>query len=503
MQAIGTSGIWLSNSPSLYEFHAASTALMLVSGGDRRIAPDPVSGRNRYGTLASPTPEEISFASTTASNVSAESFRAAGEALERLIDPGAPKKTNPAAWFGDIRQRIRTAIGSEKAEVVLAASGTDLELLALALVMGSSARPLTNIVIAPDETGSGVPRAAAGCHYSDLTALGDEALAGTPLEGMAADRLATVTVFIRDGEGRRRNAAEIDEDVIAATEMALRDDRDVLLHVLDTSKTGLSGVSRAAARHASGLAPGRVHVIVDACQFRCPTSSLQADLEDGFMVAVTGSKFLAGPPFAGALLVPQALAEVFSAPSRLPVGLAAYCAGQDWPAAMRDRLNFPFGQEANVGLGLRWIAALEHLDGLSQVDAASQSAIRQGILSLMRDRISAADRLFLHGDDEGAHIAASAILPFSIEKSDGRPMIFEEAQAVQVALRQGIDGPVCHVGQAVKLGTRAVLRLSVSAPDVIGAARLIEAGQGLEAALTPVAQRLDVVFDQLSKVLGR
>ncbi len=270
MQAIGTSGIWLSNSPSLLEFHAASTALMLVSGGDRRIVPDPVTGRNRYGTLASPAPEEISFASTTASNVSAESFRAAGEALERLIDPGAPAKVSLEAWFDDIRQRIRTAIDvEEKSEVVLAASGTDLELLALALVMGLSARPLTNIVIAPDETGSGVPRAAEGRHYSDLTALGGEAVAGTAVEGVDAGRIGTVTVFIRDAEGRRRDAAEIDADVIAATEAALRADRDVLLHVLDRSKTGLSGVSRAAARHAAELAPGRVHVIVDACQFRC------------------------------------------------------------------------------------------------------------------------------------------------------------------------------------------------------------------------------------------
>ncbi|MDE1157429.1 MAG: hypothetical protein PW791_03925 [Neorhizobium sp.] len=503
MQAIGTSGIWLSNSPSFLKFHAASTALMLVSGGDRRIVPDPVTGRNRYGTLVSPAEGEISFASTTASNISTESFRAAGEALERLIDPDAPGQTTPAVWFGDIRQRMKSGLGANGSEVVLAASGTDLELLALALVTGLSARPLTNIVIAPDETGSGVPRAAAGFHYSDLTALGDEALAGTPVDGMAIERIDMVTVFIRDPEGRRRHETAVDADVIAATEIALKQGYDVLLHVLDTSKTGLSGVSRAAARHAAGLAPGRVHVIVDACQFRCPTSTLRADLDDGFMVAVTGSKFLAGPPFAGALLIPQALASEFSAPGRLPLGFASYCAGQDWPMAMREKMNFPFGQEANVGLGLRWIAALEHLDGLSGVDAATQLAIRHGILSLMRERIAQADRLFLHADDEGDHIAASAILPFSIRDADGRPMAFEAAQAVHVALREGDNGPVCHVGQAVKLGRRAVLRLAVSAPDLVGAGRMMQAGLGLDAALAPVAQRLDVVFDRLSQVLTR
>ncbi len=58
-----------------------STSLLLAAGGDRRIWPDPVTGRNRYGTRTTPATEEITFSSTTASNVSIEGFAAADRAL--------------------------------------------------------------------------------------------------------------------------------------------------------------------------------------------------------------------------------------------------------------------------------------------------------------------------------------------------------------------------------------------------------------------------------------
>ena len=40
--------------------------MMLTSGGDERIAPDPLTGRNRYGTTTSPERDEIWLASSTA-----------------------------------------------------------------------------------------------------------------------------------------------------------------------------------------------------------------------------------------------------------------------------------------------------------------------------------------------------------------------------------------------------------------------------------------------------
>ena len=65
----------------------ASVSFLLGTGGDRRIWPDPITRRNRYGTLAAPADNEISFSSTTASNISSEGFLAAGVELGLVTRP--------------------------------------------------------------------------------------------------------------------------------------------------------------------------------------------------------------------------------------------------------------------------------------------------------------------------------------------------------------------------------------------------------------------------------
>lgn len=91
-------------------------------------------------------------------------------------------------WFADIRDRIGRHLQLQHGGVVLAASGTDVELLALGLTLALSKQPVTNILIAPEETGSGIPRAAAGRHFAEATALGYRAAAGEMLDGICRPR---------------------------------------------------------------------------------------------------------------------------------------------------------------------------------------------------------------------------------------------------------------------------------------------------------------------------
>ncbi|UVK43023.1 hypothetical protein BPNPMPFG_004770 [Mesorhizobium sp. AR07] len=479
----------------------ASVSFLLGTGGDRRIWPDPISRRNRYGTRATPAHDEISFSSTTASNISDDGFLAAGVELGRLVDLESPSPVAFDQWFADIRDRIASSLGCAGAQVILAASGTDAELLALCMIAGVSKRPLTNVLVAPDETGNGVPRAAAGRHYSDVTALGRTVGAGTPLEGLPVDRIEVRTIAIRNATGEPRHQHEIDDDVIAAVEAELRRDRDVLVHVLDTSKTGLPAVTRQAARHAAALAPGRVHIVVDACQFRGPISRLRQDLADGFVVALTGSKFIAGPPFSGALLIPSALAEDFAARSDVPAGLAEYSAAQDWPAALRHRMRFAFKSELNLGLGLRWVAALAHLDSYAEIDESRQRLVKEQFVRLVRSRIEAVRDISLHRDDDGDHLGSRAMVPLTVTNGAGAFASFEHCQNIQVSMRGLGGGPICHVGQAVRLGSRTVLRVAASAADVVDVSARMTAGQSLHQAFGPIESRLDVFFHKLSTVL--
>ena len=478
----------------------SSVSLLLASGGDRRIWSDATTGRNRYGTLASPAPREISFSSTTASNVSAEGYAAADYALKRLVGTTAIPAIPYQEWFDDVRGRVGMQLGLAGTQVILAASGTDAEILALSLVAGLSPRPITNVFIAPDETGNGVPLAAAGRHFSDLTALGRSVDAGERLEGLLPGRIEARTVAIRTEAGEQRSPEAIDYDVATIVEQELRRGRDVLVHVLDTSKTGLEGVTREAARQLAAAAPGRVRIVIDACQLRCPLAQLRRDLADGFLVAVTGSKLGAGPPFAGALLVPAALAEEVAWCGSFPAGLAEYSAAQDWPAALRERDDFTFKSEMNVGLSLRWVAALANLAPYALVDEADQMRIKRRFVEAVVARAEDVAGIQLHPDDEGAYLAARGIVPLTVLDGGGGFASGEEARGIQLALRSETGGPVCHVGQAVRIGPRVALRIAASAVDIAGVAGRMAEGMMLDDAFKPVESNLDVMFAKWSGI---
>ena len=482
---------------------AHALSLLLAGGGDGRIRPDPATGRNRYGTRMTPAPHEIAFASTTASNVSTEGFLAADAQLRRLFGADTAQSVGIDDWFASIRVGIAQAFGCGDADVILAASGTDVELLVIGLVSALSTRPLTSILIAPEETGSGVPRAAAGRHFSDATALGSAVTAGAMLEGFSAERIELRSVAIRNELGQPRSACDIDSDVIAAVEQELKRDRDVLVHVLDTSKTGLAGVSRQAARYVSSLAPERVRVLVDACQFRCTRAALRQDIADGFLVAVTGSKFLGGPPFAGALLLPPSIAAELASATDFPTGLSCYTALHDWPASRRATATLVFGSHFNLGLGLRWAAALAQVDSARTVDDRLQFEIRAAFTELVRARIGVLHNAFIHPDDEGEHVATRTIVPLTITNKAGAFSSLAEVQKLHLALREDACGPVCHVGQAVNLGHRTILRVAASALDINTVSQGLAAGLPLSKALEPIAANLDVLFEKWATISNR
>ena len=305
--------------------------LLIASGGDERIWPDPVTGRSRYGTTLRPAPDETWFSSSTASTITERGYRAALADLDALFAGGVGKSVQVQDWLAGLRAELLAMYGRGNAEAVLAASGTDAELIALAIVDRLLARPVTNIVVAPNETGSGVAKAAAGRHFLATSCLGGLVPVGERLAGWTDADIEVACVDIRTAEGEPRDAAAVDLDVAGHAERALARGRGVLLHVLDTSKTGLAGPSREIAAQIAALAPERVLVLVDACQLRCPADRLRADLDCGFMVLITGSKFAGGPPLSGALLLSEGIATRLCSAPLPPEGLADYSARLDWP----------------------------------------------------------------------------------------------------------------------------------------------------------------------------
>jgi hypothetical protein len=346
----------------------------LFSGGDARLALDPVTGASRYGCRPEPDAALAAFGSSTASTLSGPAQEAAARLWERFAL--APEALRPRlARFETQRLRFELihllGLGDLPGlDVVFAASGTDVHLIAADLFADRLFGETVAILPDPAETGSGVPAALAGRHFGGATPSGAAVDAGALLEGITP--LETLTVSLRDPCGAARAAATIDAEVEDVARALISRGRRVLLTMVDGSKTGLVAPSPACALRLKRWAPGQVDVLVDACQLRLTPANLRAYLDHDFLVAVTGSKFLTGPTFSGALLVPPTLATRL-ATRGVCAGLADYCAAGEWPAdwtavgALRP--------DFNLGLLLRWEAALAEFRIFRRLDPSAVAGV--------------------------------------------------------------------------------------------------------------------------------
>jgi hypothetical protein len=485
----------------LFERAAADRRLfesLLTSGGDERIAIDPANGRNRYGAPAGKACDEVWLSSSTASAISPRGYEAALEALRGLT--GAHGRSPVSGWFDRIRDRLGALFGIPQAEIILSSSGTELELIALVLARHILCRPLTNVVIAPTETGRGVPLAAAGRYFLKTTPFAAEVECGRLLGGLEESQVEIVE--IRDHQGAPLAADSIDDAVVRSAEANIAGGRDVLVHLLDCSKTDRTGLRRRAASALMARYPGRLVVIIDACQLRCSCEQIRADLDAGFMVMMTGSKFAGGPPFAGALLLPPWIVQRLQS-VKLPQGLFAYTAANDWPSVLRERLQGRFVASANVGMGLRWEAALAELECLFALDTALRARVTARFSELVCAHASSSPSFdLIDRDNLDGDIRHRTIFPIVTIDEHGTALA---ADGVQRALRTpfavaGGPGRVFHVGQSVAVGNRSAVRVCLSAPEIISVGERIRAGKGLDAAFAPLAADVADLFGKWTRL---
>nr|WP_255673932.1 hypothetical protein [Komagataeibacter sp. FNDCF1] len=505
------------------------TENLMATGGDARLAVDPATGLNHYGCSHRPRPWAITFASSTASSLSERGFAGAEKARLSLLAGALQGRGDATACQldGDIQNRIAAHFGLTQAEgVVLAPSGTDCELYALALAsLAPGGRPVSNILLAPEETGSGVPFAARGCHFANDTALGHRVTKGERIEGFADDTLV-INVPMRDVAGHVRPPADVDAEACRLTWGMRHAGQHVLLHRLDLSKTGLLAPSLAALEHAcatEGEDSPRPDVVVDACQARLDPVRVRAYLDMGWMVMVTGSKFFTGPPFCGALLLPAGVRRRLDGARSLPAGLGDYSYRHAWPAGRACDM-LPEGH--NIGLILRWQAALAEMAALSAIPRALIHDRLRGFLSAVADRITADPALELlppvapaRPPLDDAWDSLPTILSFFVrapDSTDGgfRPLALLQARMLYAWLNTDLSGLVpdddpdaglaavlCHVGQPVPLAHPSLPGEIAGALRISAGARLVS-GEPSHAGMDP-GERLQREVRNVSQILGK
>jgi len=454
-----------------------STEQLLLAGGDARIAIDPITGLNKYGCSPFPDPELLAFGSSTASVISTEGYAVANQLREKLLT--ALNTEPPIAVYAREIERLRREwlqlcglSDLTGLELIFAPSGTDLHAVAAQYTGSGASTPALVIMVEANETGSGVAAALNG----------NSALGNNSVE--------VVQASIRLDDGTPRPLAEIDAEVKTLVSKAVASDRRILLILVDQSKTGLIAPSPGCVMALHRLYPDNIEVLVDACQFRIGMPTLRAYLEQGFMVALTGSKFLTAPSFSAALLLPATIAERLQQ-RPFPRGLLRCSSRANWPGNWTTAE--PLNPAANFGLLLRCAVALEELRRFRAVPKAAAvnfllafaAAIHQRLMSDPHFEplpVLQLDRRPLIEANNWDHLPT--LFPFLLyhPRPSGRnPLSREETRNIYQQLPIALDHPHssiaimrCQLGQPVACGVRNgiavnALRLCISSRLIVDA----------------------------------
>jgi hypothetical protein len=318
--------------------------------------------------------------------------------------------------------------------------------------------------------------------------------------------------------------AEINRAAEALVERELARGRRVLLHLLDTSKTGLVAPGADFTIDLARRFAGHLDVVVDASQLRLSRESVAGYLGHGFMVIVTGSKFFTGPPFAGALLVPPAIGgRVLLGQAALPEGYNAYTERHCWPESWENWCR-PMGGEPNIGLLMRWWAALWEMAAFHAVPLPEARRILERFLVSIRAAIETAPRLGLlpcpapERADTPSWDGLATILTFTATPPKAKaPLGMEDLRRLHLWLNRDVSALLpagarerdrrlaalaCHIGQPVMVGeTLSGLRLAAGARLVSGARQAMLAGRSVEAFLDLEIAEAKLVLAKLDMLL--
>ena len=473
---------------------AVMLARHMTTGGDARIVLG-TSGLNRY--FSAPHPRDvIAFASSTANDVSVDGFAHAARWLAANAPSGAMDPTGYAAALDALRVRLRAAYGvSDTTEVVFAPSGTDLEYVALAAMLGRRPGGVHNILLGSDEVGSGCIHSAAGRFFAQETALDLAVQPGEPVLGLAS-HVTLSDVAVRDADGGARDSARMTAAIALEAEAAIARGEAVLVHVVHGSKTGLvlpslDDIDALAARFGDAIG-----FVVDACQARITSAAIAAYLDRGCILFLTGSKFMGGPPFSGFALLPAGTA---AAAAPLPADFARIFRRAEWPRDWAGAAALP--DSANLGLLLRLdvsLYELERFQALDMIDVAHVIGRFWAAASALAIRIGA--RMVTPGDPAsdalgGADqtLAMRTLVTLDLSATPGAPDFDEATRLHRALLRHGI-----RLGQPVRCVRLpdgrwgATLRIGLSMPQVVALAALGETERG---------RRLDADMDAIGTAL--
>ena len=470
---------------------AKPTEYLLMSGGDLRLNIDEFELLNKYGCRPFPRPEAFTFASSTATSVSNFAFDKTDKVRTILIQNSLKNGfKNTTIEFSELlKNNLRKTLKiNDECQIIFSPSGTDSALQIAAITQIISDKKITHVLVASDETGSGVPAALKGCHFENTTALNYPIKKGDKIEGFRDVDL--IKIPLRDENGDLKSSTQLDTEVFNAISKTNELGRHIVLHAMDQSKLGYQSPSEEMIQNLNTLNNLSIQIIVDASQLRLDPKDIQNYLNKGYIVTITGSKYFTGPPYSGALIVPKSVSKsIDSVKKTLPEGLNNYYNHSDWPTSWFCSKDLSDG--FNYGSYMRWNAAIVEMDRYYKTPILYRNLGIEMFCNFVEDSIKDASFLEpLFGDETKINTYNSeefglrnirTIFPFFILKNN-EVLTIDNVKKLYILLNSDLSDQFegssleiirlaaqkCHIGQAVnvKYGNdiqSAVLRISLGA----------------------------------------
>mgnify|MGYP000891142371 CR=1 FL=1 len=470
---------------------AKPTEYLLMDGGDLRLNIDEINLLNKYGCRPFPRPEAFTFASSTATSVSNFAFDKTDKVRSILIGNSLKNGfKNATIEFSELLKNNLKKIFNinDECEIIFSPSGTDSALQIAAITQIISKKEITHVLVASDETGSGVPAALKGCHFENTTALNYPVKKGDKIEGFRPVDL--IKIPFKDENGGLKSAKQLDKEVFDAVSKTNELGKHVVLHTMDQSKLGYQSPSEELLKKLSTLKNLSMQVIVDSAQLRMDPRDIQNYLNKGYIVTITGSKYFTGPPYSGALILPEKVSTLIqSVKNTLPVGLNNYYHHSDWPTSWFCSNDLSNG--FNYGSYMRWNAAIVEMDRYYKTPILYRNMGIEMFCNFVEDSINEASFLEpIYGDETKSKSYNSkefgirnirTIFPFFIIKNKD-VLLLENVKKLYTLLNSDLsdqfqDSPLeivrlaaqkCHIGQAVEVKygndiNSAILRISLGA----------------------------------------
>ena len=470
---------------------AKPTEYLLMSGGDYRLNIDETELLNKYGCRPFPRPDAYTFASSTATSISNFAFDKSDKLRSILIRNSLKNgyKETILSFSELLKNNLKKVFGiDDHCEIVFSPSGTDSALQIAAITQIITDKEITHVLVASDETGSGVPAALKGCHFENNTALNYPVTKGDRIEGFRDIDL--IQIPLRDENGELKSTSQLDTEVFNAISKTNELGRHVVLHVMDQSKLGYQSPSEKMVQSLDQLDKLSMQIIVDASQLRLDPKDIQNYLNKGCIVTITGSKYFTGPPYSGALIIPKKTSQSIQAVKiKMPEGLNNYYNRSDWPISWHCSTDLSDG--FNYGSNMRWNAAIVEMDRYYKTPVLYRNMGIEMFCNFIEDSIKEASFLQpLFGDETKTKSFNSTefglrnirtIFPFFILK-DKVALSDTQVKKLYSLLNSDLStkfegsslevlrlaAQKCHIGQAVSVKysnnfQSAVLRLSLGA----------------------------------------